>query len=320
MWKKEYIEKIGCSDVEKLQIEAAQAIKMANLPKFLYKYRPVNEFSLDNLKNDTVWLNKPSEYNDPFEFVEFLDFKKLQKLTANTIKEDIIKEFTDVSPVPKEVIDEARASEDPLAVMGKHHFLSRGLNEDQINSLFEGMDNIMKNHLIGANVQKIHKMQEAMKVCSFCEEHTQLLMWSHYADNHKGFCIEYNISKWKPNDIRNRILHPVIYQTEFYDVTEHLLSQVQKQTFNNLYPVISGSTKSKEWEYEKEWRFIFQIGDSFPTQNYSMSCQSKVFLGHRISLENKNKILDIAKEIHLPVFQSKPSKEKYKLEFELIST
>ena len=319
MWKKEYIEKIGCSDVEKLQIEAAQAIKMANLPKFLYKYRPANDFSLDNLKNDTVWLNKPSEYNDPFEFVEFLDFKKLERVTANTMKEEIIKEFTDVSLVPQEVIDEARTSEDPLVVIGKHHFKSMGLDVDQINSLFEGIDGIIKKHLVGANREKINKMQNAMKVCSFCEDHTQLLMWSHYANNHRGFCVEYNISLWKANDIRKRLIHPVIYQKDFYDVTEHLLSQVQKGTFNNLYPIISGSTKSKEWEYEKEWRFIFQIGDSFPTQNYPMTCQSKVFLGHRINPENKNKILEIAKEINLPVYQSYASKEKYELEFELLT-
>jgi hypothetical protein len=33
----------------------------------LYKYRAFNEYSLSNLKNDTIWLAKPESFNDPFD-------------------------------------------------------------------------------------------------------------------------------------------------------------------------------------------------------------------------------------------------------------
>lgn len=56
-WKEQYVKMIGCVDPNDLEIEAAQTIKNANLPSYLYKYRPASNFAIDNFRTDTVWLN-----------------------------------------------------------------------------------------------------------------------------------------------------------------------------------------------------------------------------------------------------------------------
>ncbi|GAA0890634.1 hypothetical protein GCM10009122_03120 [Fulvivirga kasyanovii] len=92
-WKEDYIKKIGCVNVDDLQIEAAQSIRIRNLPENLYKYRPATDYVINNLENDTVY--KPIEYNDPFEFVEFLDFDKVYAALNGQMKEELISSLTD---------------------------------------------------------------------------------------------------------------------------------------------------------------------------------------------------------------------------------
>lgn len=42
-------------------------LKNSNIPNSLFKYRDINDFSLDNLENDTLWLTGADSYNDPYD-------------------------------------------------------------------------------------------------------------------------------------------------------------------------------------------------------------------------------------------------------------
>lgn len=315
-WKKEYINKLGSTDINEADIEIAQTLKIDNLPKHLYKYRPFNKYSLSNLESDTVWLNIPAEYNDPFECVEYLDLDKISKAGTNFMKDEIIHDLTKSNPVPRHVLDMANKSDDPIRVLCEYQFrFQNGMAENVLEITEGGINKVLLNR----HLELIKNLQNKLKICSFCESPNQLLMWSHYANHHKGFCIEYNIQSWAKSDIRNRILYPVIYDTKLYNSTNHFINQMVENTFNNLYPMISCATKSIEWGYEKEWRFIFNIGDSFDKQNYPMECQSRVFIGSRMNTRNRNKIIKICQSKKIPVFLAKPATKKYMVEFEPIN-
>ena len=319
-WKDEFIEKIGCVNISDLRIEEAQALKIKNMPKFLYKYRSDTDNAINNLETDTVWLNKPSEYNDPFEFVEYLDTKELYKVIGSLMKNELIDDLTKKHPVPEHVIEQAKKSDFPLKIISEYQLKNyEGMPDGFIQKFHQAADEVLQESTTKANVDKIKSIKDKMKVCSFCESPKQLLMWSHYANEHKGFCVEYNISKWEVTDVRNRVLFPVIYRDDFFDFTPHLISNIQSNNFNNIYTTISGATKSKEWEYEQEWRFIFAIGDSFPKQNYPMDCQTKVFLGSRMEEKSKNRVIDICKEKGLKVYNAIPSTSRYEVVFDEIT-
>lgn len=73
-------------------------------------------------------------------------------------------------------------------------------------------------------------------------------MWAHYADNHKGFCIEYELKNYNPEIFDfNRVNYvsslPEIYATE-------LLFNPYETVARIIY------SKSIEWIYEKEWRYV----------------------------------------------------------------
>lgn len=79
------------------------------------------------------------------------------------------------------------------------------------------------------------------------------LMWSHYADKHRGLCIEYDMHKSSCPGIK-----PVDYRcprgikiTELIEWKLHNSSQAKKNVLDTYF-----FTKSPSWGYEKEWRDI----------------------------------------------------------------
>src|SRR5208282_855772 len=64
-------------------------------------------------------------------------------------------------------------------------------------------------------LQEIRKMA---KLCSFSAVNNSLLMWSHYADHHKGFCLEYDLEALKPDHPFRHNLYPVVYSEQLYDL------------------------------------------------------------------------------------------------------
>ncbi|MCC8409324.1 DUF2971 domain-containing protein [Mucilaginibacter sp. UR6-1] len=318
-WIKNYIKFLDCVNPQDLRVEEAMQLKNKNLPTKLYKYRSATDYAIKNLATDTVWLNTPSEYNDPFEFAEYIDFSKLQAPINGKAEVDIVADFATKYPVPQDVMMRARKAPDPLEFLIDYALGIEGRSKEQISVFKSVMRQVIEDQYADVQQWKIDFMQEQMKVCSFCESHEQLLMWSHYADYHTGFCVEYNISLWPDEDIRKRLLYPVIYQGHRYDATAHLMQNlIGNNGFNPLYAIISGSTKSIEWSYEKEWRFIFNIGGTFPKQNCRMDCQTKVFLGYRMAPERKSEIIAICNSRGIRVFQARPSVDHFKLIFEEI--
>lgn len=318
-WKTEYFALLDDSNITLSQVGQAMDIKVKNTPQFLYKYRAANEDAFNNLENDTVWLNKPARYNDPFEFAQFIDFQRVGEIVEAKHLDELINRFmTDKDKLPEAVIENAKSSKSPLRELTRAFMEKNGKTSAEIDEFINIMEKAMEHQhkkLIG---DSIRTMQEQMKTCSFCESPEQLLMWSHYADHHRGFCVQYDLSKWSKQELRAKSLYPVRYESEIYDATTHIINSITKKDFNNLYSFISGATKSKEWEYEREWRLINNVGPSFEPQNFSMRCQSRVYLGHRIDNINKGKIIEICKNRKLEVFETHLSVSQYHIEFKQV--
>lgn len=110
------------------------------------------------------------------------------------------------------------------------------------------------------------------------------LLWSHYADSHKGIEIEYEI------DINYLIskkifLFPIKYSYHIADSFHPQISDYGKSFF----------VKSKEWEYEKEWRMV--------TLANNLTSGNKLKKGFKLKsitfglLTNKRNINQIKKEV-----------------------
>ncbi|WP_313184057.1 DUF2971 domain-containing protein [Lacrimispora sp.] len=145
--------------------------------------------------------------------------------------------------------------------------------------------------------------QEKMRVACFCEQWNSLLMWAHYADSHKGFCIEYDTTMIP--DHTKRFFLPVIYQKQFYDSTYDFEGN-QYNSFNFLFH------KAQEWEYEKEWRIAVYEKQIRANINLKDSITS-VTLGINCPEEYKREIMIWANTNNKAVYQTSVLYDKYEL-------
>ena len=120
------------------------------------------------------------------------------------------------------------------------------------------------------------------------------LMWSTYADYHKGFCVEYDINQ---SHIRYKHLYenlfPVIYSkvrsTLPYKILEDNYFVLTEEYLWHIY-ACGALRKSIDWVWQDEWRLLLALQKEVNIDFFPIS---KVFLGNKMSTVNKKKIIDI---------------------------
>lgn len=156
-------------------------------------------------------------------------------------------------------------------------------------------------------------------ICSFSEKNDNLLMWSHYTDSHKGFCVEFDFNMLhsiamnyiKIDQLVN--LEKVDYSNEYPILNPYLSIDDTKNYLNGLL------TKSEVWEYEEEWRIIYS-----DNPNESIELPDKVITGVYFGVKCGNDEIDIAKKLFKgksskPIFyKAKLKNREFGLEFEKI--
>lgn len=128
---------------------------------------------------------------------------------------------------------------------------------------------------------------------SLCTDYRNPLMWAHYADSHKGFCIEFDCSEEIGKN--NLPLFPVLYSKDMVKMPWKccLKPEGTKDPEFSARLIKAALTKDDVWKYENEWRIL--LPNTFE-QNHKMPKVSCVYLGAFCSEENEQKILDIAKQ------------------------
>jgi hypothetical protein len=122
---------------------------------------------------------------------------------------------------------------------------------------------------------KIIGQKSQIGICSFSEVHDLNLMWAHYADQFKGICIAYDLS---------RLLEALKADVEFiricYVEKEPCLPH-SKQPKKELEPLAKKalSYKNYAWLYEREWRMFAKPGRVPYGDTLCVKC---VYLGPRM--------------------------------------
>ena len=139
------------------------------------------------------------------------------------------------------------------------------------------------------------------------------LMWSHYAESHSGFCVEYDFSKVKDHVA----LLPIVYSEKrplmLWKASFDHSQETQKAEMDKM--ILGLLTKDKAWEYENEWRILI---DSKMPADLQLPI-SAIYLGASISERNKKRLLKIANKKRIPVKQMKTDRGAYDLHIETIT-
>lgn len=259
--------------------------------RYLYKYRSFdnNGHTLDLLRNNEFYLSYSTEFNDPFDcFVEY-------EIIGTKEECDNYIEWLKISDNKKREI----------------YLQLKECNYDY-SKVFKNND---------------YKDNEALLMCCFSTIPDNILLWSHYANKHKGICIGFKTSfndismglKIIKEEINFKIYDflPVVKMK--YDKNmpkpHHLFNHDSKE----IIPFFT--TKAYQWRYEKEMRIILNKSIiNKKTIKFQKSILSKIIFGIETLEKDKYVIYDIIKKhyldekIDVKFFQAIKKRHKYKLE------
>ena len=216
------------STVKKIKNEDNTVITVTIPNNFkLYRMRTNNEFCVSAFMMDEIWGTKPEAFNDPYDTVSIYNIKKLYDYAATALNNN--------SNILKVL-----CSLNNIEVNEKSHTILGKMIVDNLN-----LKNNMQN-------------QKVSVVSCFTEKIDNEIMWSHYANNAKGFALEYdynellnfgttvekdasefimnnfNFFEIESNDYKMpSTLIPVFYDNSKYDMTDYLKKVIDNE-INNI--------------------------------------------------------------------------------------
>ncbi len=317
-WQEELKRILEASTLGRSRFEEAIVFKQQHLPKRIYKYRKDCPESLDCLKTDSVWMASPDSYNDPYDCSIMLPSEQLKRLLEVRLVKKVIKAHKLQDYLRAEQVNDALTSPEPLkAIVGYFPTLPRaqqGRNWSNEAALFSATVSGLAN----AATDTIAEWRKFAKICSFSEASDSLLMWSHYADHHRGFCIEYNLeSLVDPNHFFLRNLYPVLYSHDFYDLGPFVDGlgggPETRSDFQPMLPLLAMLTKFEGWAYEKEWRLFQEKPDIVDDGKKESPVPSRIFIGARFETSKGTDVVSVCKEKEIPLSRMRIAKDKFQL-------
>jgi hypothetical protein len=205
------------------------------LPRKLYKYKTFGVNTLRMLGEAEVYFANPPQFNDPFD-------------CSPTVRVDVGR--GDLERLWKHLRLKAVGKEKAIGELGDRRYMATqyGRYDDGAEgsryyelALVRDIDDHVTTHFGGRGV------------LSLATHWDNPLMWSHYADEHRGICVEFDT-----RDHRCDRLEPVTYSSTRFLLVSDLLAwelskspeaerKINKQFF---------FAKAPQWRYEKEWRAI----------------------------------------------------------------
>lgn len=120
-----------------------------------------------------------------------------------------------------------------------------------------------------------------LKMCCLSQSNSDVLMWAHYGDRHKGLCVEVEVQD------TNVSKHKISYVKE--------LPQLEGEIDINSALIQIMSHKLLPWQYEQEVRYLRTIRYGDTTPQYLSVHITKVFIGCWL---NESEVNDIKRLLH----------------------
>ena len=257
------------------------------------------------------------------------------------VKDSDVQEFL---PILAEYIEENNAFK-LYKYNSPEYYSFRNYEKDEVylspngnlNDVYEGLPAFNK----GENSTEIEALSTTALMSCFSETNKSVLMWAHYADSSKGFCVEYDLKRLSRDEIISLGIYPVLYDERRlirrdlkslkYSLKnlEHAINYDEEyddgEVLDDLIPLML--YKGNDWQYEKEWRIIstkLKLYQEYKTNTSGTSiplkCVSAIYLGYRMELTKKKHIIEITQRknqlgANIIVYEAILSCDAYEFDF-----
>lgn len=275
-------------------------------PKMLYKYRSCSKRSVREFRKDRLSAVSPSLFNDPYDCLLRYERPEDNGPMKKTQFEQLVDYYNRTGYLPEDFekylplawVDELKKN------IKQYNAGEWTFQENDESSNFDEKFFFEKNALIPCS----NFLCDFSRVSCFSERNDSILMWSHYADEHKGFVLGYDFRTDFNKEVLDS-LYPVIYSKKRYDATDairYLVGELVKMRNNinqdQLFILAAALYKSKDWSYEKEWRIIsYGNKEDFVRINLHPSC---ICYGSRIDSKDFDELHEIAMDKGIKEYNS----------------
>ncbi len=257
---------------------------MDKCPAYFYRYRSLSAGAAEHVErticHSEFYFPKPASFNDPFDCRPSFQFEASDKEMASYF-DHLLKKFK-----PQ---------------------LNREQRRQESKSMLRDWERNPRNPAALKWVKQQHTERIAEQIGVLCLSGVKddILMWSHYADSHRGICLEFdghseffaNAQEVKYLPVRPRI-------NPFRQSQEEMMEAALL-------------TKAEHWKYEQEWRLVhYQKGSG--VYRYPPVVLTGVILGAQISPHDKAKVCGWIEGRTHPVklYRSSPCDTSFSLKIE----
>ena len=290
------------------------------------------------IKNSSVLLRNPKEYNDPFDcklfipkeemkvafelFVNYSIFKKLfDDLVENNMKSvrnKLLRKITkaNVKLIAKQTkTTRSYKKQADLCIYSSAAYRYLKKTKNDLQKEFEKEIN-----------KSLNKIRDSILVSCFGMNNNSILMWSHYANKHRGACVEFEIEDKNFEKVEYDKKVPSFELSNLLEISlGHNFANKEIDGSNDEYrrfikPLL---TKSSDWIYEDEIRCIYsstkrdnKIYDAEDEKGakiilLKMPLIKTIYIGCNATEGFIKKIKNISRDI--PVKRMKALDDKYQL-------
>ncbi|HEY4313817.1 MAG TPA: DUF2971 domain-containing protein [Pirellulales bacterium] len=245
-----------------------------DFPKRLFKYRSGTLEDIANLSNNQLWFAKVGTFNDPFDCA--LDVV-CSEPSIETLKRMLEKQTPALVPKLDNLNDD-QAAQIRIAAAGQF--------KESIEKKLQGF--------LGG-------------VCCFSATADCLLMWGHYANGHRGFCLEFNMDRDAKLGLPPmEVDYPPDNSIPVLDTDRLMSGDLTDKELIRLWLV-----KSNCWAYENEWRILNKKGDVL--RSYDPAALTAIYLGAKMPDDHQQVIKRLVAGTEVKVRKMTLRKGSFKL-------
>ena len=272
------------------------------MPRILYKYRSYEgakqepNFGSQTLLDFKLFASSPSNFNDPFDMA--LPFKySPESFTFENFLRKYLRMYSSEKKGNKshnEILYEATDRYNYICENPERNWKENAAAISDLDNKFYG-------------------------ILSLSKKPKDILMWSHYANLHRGYCIGIDVPGFVQLIADNFEqygckLGPVTY-SDNYPVVDFMKDSEPETTFKRSF------TKQSCWKYEDEYRIVFHNSPN-KVIKYPKELIKEIYLGCRMSQEHKAEIKEFLTGNDLTgvkLYQMEMGYHKFELESKLLS-
>jgi hypothetical protein len=269
----------------------------------LYKYMSWNKYTRDSIEKGCFWFSSPNKFNDPIDCGISLNTSGNTPFTANLLAAG----FSDIGKTTGDSIKNHGSAD---SIKDSIHQFIKNIT-DNATTISNEMNEAAKDS------EALHHLRDKFSssgILSLSELDDNILMWSHYAQQHRGVCIELERN---PTNILGSTDYtlPVRYSIKAPIIDARLYRGAEEIEQTEIEHSLI-LTKAADWTYEREWRVIKNgCADSLQ----SLNCKIKsVTVGLRIEDDTQQQVLELARTQGFKVKKAHLKSNEFGLKIEQI--